>query len=161
MGLLLRLLGVQAQTGGSLPTKADPLRGWTNLGQYEIHGTNPKTGRSNKKTCLSLSDETAKEWALSAGLIEPIQVKELPRFRPSGSQEKRLKSCGYKGDINLLTNVDASAIISYTEDGDRRKITASEWKNACNAGYEISALSGPSLYRTIMKYGDWRCHIED
>ena len=160
MGFLSQLFG-GAPSAFPKPKTPDPLRGWTNIGLYEVHGINPKTGRSNKKSCQALSDEAARAWALSVGLVDPITVSETPRLRPSSAQIKRLKKEGYRGDVGLLTNVDASAIISYAEDEDLRRITQAEWDKACAAGYEISALSGPSLYRAIMETGDWRAHIDE
>ena len=71
MGILSILFG---GGGGNIPKAIHPLRGWANLGLYGVHGINPKTGRSNKKTCQCLSENEAKEWALSAGQIGRAHV---------------------------------------------------------------------------------------
>lgn len=144
-----------------LPKVPDELRGFTNIGVYEVHGVNPKTGRKNKKEVYGLDDEAARNGALAAGLVDPIQTCEVRRLRPTVDQIKALRKAGYYMFLSdNLTHVDASALISYERDGDRRRITQEEWDAACAAGYEISALSGPTLFEIVMRTGDWRRYDE-
>lgn len=163
MGFLSRLFGFDSSADRSrcfIPMKPDPNRGYTNLGEYEVRGINLKTNRSNKKRCVALSDEDAIAWARTNGLSDPITVNETPRCRASKYQIEALMRNGYRKDIDLLTNVDASAIMSYIEDGDQRRINQKEWQAACDAGFVISALSGPTLYKIIMETGDWHRYDE-
>ena len=141
-----------------LPASVSPLRGWTNLGLFEIHGVNPKTGRSNKRMKECLSESDAKAWALSDGLIEPISVHEVPREMATEKQIALCKELGLDSGLNLskLTKVDVNALIWRHDDGDSRRITDEEWCAACEAGYPVSALCGPTHFRYIMKTGDWR-----
>lgn len=144
-----------------MPRSPSPLRGWTNLGTYELHGINPKTKRSNKRIYAAFTEGNAEEKAAAAGLVPPFQVKEIPSRPISESQRGFLVKMKYPGPYANLTLVDASAVISYVLDGDERLITSAEWAAACAAGYEISALSGPTLYQLIMKTGDWRSGIKN
>lgn len=141
-----------------IPKTASPLRGWTNLGIYEIHGVNPKTGRSNKRMHECLSEAAAKEWALADGLVEPITVVEVPRDMAT---EKQIEVCRKLGldaglDFSKLTKVDVNALIWRHDDGDSRCISDEEWCAACDAGYIVSALCGPTHFQYIMETGDWR-----
>lgn len=144
-----------------LPEQPSAMRGWTNLGKYEVHGTNPKTKRSNKRIYSALTETQAEAKAASEGLVAPFQVKEIPSRPMSEPQCQLLKKMKYSGSYTDLSLVDAGAIISYVFDGDRRLITAEEWASACEAGYEISALSGPTMYHKIMSTGDWRANINN
>lgn len=166
MGLLSWLFGSkpaeqEKPSPYPMPNESAPFRGWTNIGWYEVRGINSKTKRSNKKRCSALSGSDARRWALNAGLIEPISVMELERLRPSSYQIHALRKIGYNSGFEKMTNVDASALISYDDDGDRRRITQQEWNAACAAGFEISALSGPTLYQHIMETGDWHRYDEE
>lgn len=144
-----------------LPKYPSPLRGWTNLGTYEVHGINQRTKRSNKRIYSALTEIHAKEKASSEGLIAPFQVKEIASRPMSELQLKLLKKMKYTGSYEALSLVDAGAIISYVFDGDDRLITEEEWETACDAGYEISALTGPTMYKIIMSTGDWKSRIEN
>ena len=144
-----------------LPKRASPLRGWTNLGTFEVHGINPKTKRSNKRIYTAFTEKHAEEKAVSEGLVAPFQIDEILSRPMSEPQHKLLREMQYSGSYINLSLVDASAIISYVFDGDKRLITEEEWASACAAGYEISALSGPTLYRIIMRTGNWRSIIKN
>ena len=158
MGLLS--LFKKHRSGLPVPVEPDALRGFTNFGVYVIHGINPKTGRGNKREGRGLDADDARSRALSSGLDDPVVVEEKARLRASRDQLAALARIGYKGPLALLTNVDAAALLSFEEDGDRRRITQAEWDAACVAGFDLSALTGPTLYKRIMKTGDWH-HYDD
>lgn len=166
MGILSMLFGSKAESaptgggGGGIPKVIHPLRGWSNLGLYEVHGINPKTGRSNKKTCQCLSENEAREWALSAGLLEPITVKEIQSRMVSEWQADYCRKLGIRDSLQGLSMVDANALIWRHKDGDARKINGAEWAAACAAGILVSALCGPTHYKYIMRCGDWRYREE-
>lgn len=163
MGLLSKIFSAAPTnqiTRFVMPIQASPLRGWTNLGLYEIHGLNPNTGRSNKKMHECISESEARLWAKANGLTEPIQVKEVQNRRASDEQIKVCQKMGIKANFQELSIVDANALIWYVDDGDKRKINSAEWAAACAAGYPVSALCGPTHYKYIMKHGDWRYRDE-
>lgn len=155
MSFLSALLGGLGSSV-SLPKSPHPLRGWTNLGLFEIHGVNPKTKRSNKKMHECLSETDARSWAISQGLVEPIQVSEVEQRRVTDGQKSALRKRGIQANLAELSIVDASALLWRKADGDSRKINQREWAAACRAGYPVSALCGPTFYRFIMSTGDWR-----
>lgn len=130
-----------------------PLRGWTNMGLFEIHGINPKTNRSNKRTCECFSESDAKAWAFSSGFIEPITVSEIPSDRATDNQIAYLQQLGAQVDFESLTKEDASELIDFIKDGDRRHINQQELDMASQRGYKISSLAGPTTFRYIMQYG--------
>lgn len=130
-----------------------PLRGWTNVGLYEIHGINPKTNRSNKKTCECFSESAAKAWAISSGLVEPITVTEISSDRATENQITYLQQLGAQVDFDSLTKEDASELIDFIKDNDRRHINQQEFDMATQRGYKISSLAGTTTFRYIMQYG--------
>lgn len=130
-----------------------PLRGWTNMGLYEVHGINPKTNRSNKRTCECFSESDAKAWATSSGLVEPFTIMELPSDRATENQIAYLQKLDAWVDFESLTKVDASALIDFIKDGDRRHINQQELDMATEKGYKISSLAGPTTFRYVMQYG--------
>ena len=70
MGLFNMLKrGLAAPGPGALPAHPHPLRGWTNMGVYEVRGVNPKTGRQNKKRIEAIDEATA---VAQAGLGAPV-----------------------------------------------------------------------------------------
>jgi len=138
-----------------VPSKVHPLRGWTNLGLYEIHGINPKTKRKNKRLYEALTENQAREKALADGLAEPITIEEIESERATERQIELCKELGIHANYDCLTVVDMSALIWYHDDKDNRRITAAEWAAACKAGYLVSAFCGPTYYKYIMKHGTW------
>ena len=144
-----------------IPKRAHPLRGWTNLGLYEIHGKNPATGRMNKRTHECLTEADARSWALSEGLAEPVAIKEIQRRMASDEQIRVCRKMGIKAKFEELSAIDASALIWFRDDHEFRKINITEWAAACQAGYAVSALCGPKYYKYIMENGgEWRYREE-
>lgn len=135
-----------------LPKSPHPLRGWTNFGLYEAHGTNPKTSRSNKKMVEALDEAGAVAAALTAGLAEPVSVSEIQRRMITDAQADCLRrmKVSFSGAESME---DASALICMVNDredtGDR--ITPDQWAAACSAGVLVSALSCQRCYRSCMK----------
>lgn len=97
---------------------------------------------------------------MSAGLLEPITVKEVQSRMVSEWQAEYCKKLGIKTSLRGLSMVDANALIWRHKDRDARKINEAEWAAACEAGILVSALCGPTHYKYIMKCGDWRYREE-
>ena len=63
-----------------LPKSPHPLRGWTNLGLFEVRGQNPSTGRQNKRIIEALTaDDALSKARLVEKLLDPITVEEIQR----------------------------------------------------------------------------------
>lgn len=142
-----------ALPGIGIPTSPHPLRGWTNLGMFEVHGVNSKTGRENKRTFEALTASDAMRKAIVEGLIEPITVTEIQRPMATDRQISYGASLGISitSDMSM---VDASAMICRVNDGEtnfRDFISKSDWVDACRKGVVISALCGHKFYRSAMK----------
>ena len=134
------------------PHFAHPLRGWTNVGLYEVHGVNPKTGRSNKKMIEALSEGQAIAAAAATGLSDPITVWEVPQRMATERQIKLAESLGEDVPAGA-TLLDASALICRVQDGETEEmaITPEQWAAAWAAGVPMSALAGQKFYRSAMK----------
>lgn len=138
----------------SLPKSPHPLRGWTNFGMFEVHGVNPTTGRKNKRMIEALTaDDALSKARLVENLSDPITVEEVQRPMATDRQISYGNSLG----LNITAKesmVDASALICRCDDGDPDddRISESEWVSACKAGAVVSALSGHTLYKSIMKH---------
>lgn len=135
-----------------LPKHPHPLRGWTNFGMYEVHGVNPRTGRSNKKKVEALDEVGARNAAVAAGLTEPFTILEIQRPMATESQIDYGRELGVK-ITERESSVDASALICMVKDGEapRNRITADQWAAACSAGVCVSALACQRFYRSVMR----------
>ena len=137
----------------SLPKSPHPLRGWTNFGVFEVHGVNPSTGRQNKRIIEALTVEDAISKARSdEKLLDPITAEEIQRPMATDRQ------ISYGNSIDVIITekesmVDASALISRAHDGDPDDdfISETEWIIACKSGAVVSALSGHTLFRSVME----------
>lgn len=143
---------VLAPSAENKPHFAHPLRGWTNVGLYEVHGVNPKTGRSNKKMIEALSEGQAVAAAVAAGLADPITVSEVPQRMATDRQIEFAESLGEDVPAGA-TLLDASALICRVQDGEteEKAITQEQWAAAWVAGVPMSALAGQKFYRSAMK----------
>ena len=132
--------GSAAQAPGAMPVRPHPLRGWTNMGVYEVRGVSPATGRQNKKRVEAVDEAGA--IALS-GLGAPVSAVEVQR--PMASRGVKI--------TERESQVDASALISMVQDGERpaSRITPDQWAAACAAGVCVSALSCQKLYASMMR----------
>lgn len=135
-----------------LPVSPHPLRGWTNMGLYEAHGLNARTGRSNKKVVEALDETGARAAALAAGLSEPITVSEVQRRRITEGQADCLRRMRvrFTGQESME---DASALICMVNDGETAadRITPDQWAAACSSGVTVSALACQRCFRSCMK----------
>lgn len=159
MGLLSKLFSPKKPKDpplDRLPSTPHPLRGWTNLGLYEVHGINPKTKRSNKRHYEAFTEDHARVQALSDGLVEPITVEEIQSSMATEKQIELCKELGIHENFRYITMIDVGALIWRHDDKDKRKINDEEWAAACKAGYPMSALCGPTHYRYIMENGTWK-----
>lgn len=136
----------------SLPNSPHPLRGWTNFGLFEVHGVNPSTGRQNKRIIEALTvDDALSKARLVENLLDPITAEEIQR--PMAT--KRQISYGNSIGVCITekeTLIDASALLSRCHDGDPDDdcISETEWILACKSGVVLSALSGHTLYESVM-----------
>lgn len=142
----------EAESPLRLPGSPHPLRGWTNMGLYEAHGLNARTGRSNKKMVEALDEAGARTAALAAGLSEPITVSEVQRRRITEGQADCLRrmKVRFTGQESME---DASALICMVNDGETPadRITPEQWAAACSAGVLVSALACQRCFRSCMK----------
>lgn len=131
------------------PARPHPLRGWTNFGVYEVRGINPKTGRQNKKRVEAVDEAGA---VALAGLLEPVSAVEVQRPMATERQIEYGATLGLK-ITERESMVDASALLSMVEDGERpeARITADQWAAACSAGVCISALACQEVYKAVME----------
>lgn len=141
--------GSAAQAPGAMPVRPHPLRGWTNMGVYEVRGVSPATGRQNKKRVEAVDEAGA--IALS-GLGAPVSAVEVQRPMATERQIAFGASLGVK-ITERESQVDASALISMVQDGERpaSRITPDQWAAACAAGACVSALSCQRLYASMMR----------
>ena len=135
-----------------LPSAPHPLRGWTNMGLYEAHGMNARTGRSNKKMVEALDEAGARAAALAAGLSEPVTVSEVQRRMITEGQIDCLRRMKVKFS-GQETMEDASALICMVNDRESvaDRITPDQWAAACSAGVLVSAFACQRLYCHSMK----------
>lgn len=135
-----------------LPKSPHPLRGWTNLGLFEVRGQNPSTGRQNKRIIEALTaDDALSKVRLVEKLLDPITVEEIQR--PMATE----RQIAYGASIGVYitereTMIDASALLSRYHDGDPDddRLSGAEWLLACKSGIVLSALSGHTLYKSVM-----------
>lgn len=137
-----------------------PLRGYSNFGTFEIHGLNPKTGRQNKKVIEALTHEEAIAAAAGLGLQEPITANEISSRMATDRQLEYMEQLGIEQHSGLSL-LDASCLISKSHDreDDCPGLSFSQWLAACQAGVRVSALMGPTCYRSAM--GEKDCEDDD
>lgn len=136
-----------------LPNAPHPLRGWTNFGLFEVRGLNPATGRQNKRIIEALTvDDAVSKAKIDEKLLDPITAEEIQR--PMATE----RQISYGNSIGVCitkkeTLIDASALLSRYHDGDPEDdcISEAEWILACKSGVVLSALSGHTLYKSVMK----------
>lgn len=136
--------------------KPHPLRGYTNFGMFEVHGTNPETGRSNKVTVEALDSSDALRIATDVhGLSEPLTAQEVQRPMATERQISYGNSLGISITPDM-SMVDASAVICRSKDGDsfRDTLSKDEWVAACSERVVLSSLSGHTVYRSAMAGAD-------
>lgn len=136
----------------SLPKSPHPLRGWTNFGLFKVHGQNPSTGRQNKRIIEALTaDDALSKARLVEKLLDPITVEEIQRPMATERQIAYGNSIGVH-ITEKESMVDASALLSRYHDGDpdNDRLSESEWLLACKSDIVLSALSGHTLYKSVM-----------
>lgn len=132
------------------PVVSQPHRCYTNFGLYEVHGTNPQTGKPNKRKVIALDTTDAYRAArVLEGLLDPITVQEIS---PSMATDRQIEYAINLGHIVIdeLSRVDVSALIDNTKAEDT--ITEDDWNAACEARICVSSCLSKSNFKQAMSY---------
>ncbi len=131
--------------------KPHPLRGFMNMGIYEVTGKNPETNRSRTRTCRAVDEAGAVRAAMTEhGLIAPFSVKEeaYPEIDEETKAELAAEGVyvpeGAKAD-------DYWAASQRGRDYDDTTVTREQWEYAASRGVTLSALAGETLAREIFQ----------
>lgn len=108
---------------------------------FTVHGTNPKTGRQNKKVFEAIDATEAEALASAAGLIPPFETSCGPMDGPSEAQVEYAANVGITIPEGACKE-DVSALLTRYEKDDPERATAGFLEYLAAKGWRHSSLVG-------------------